>query len=252
MWRIFFGLLLFASAAQAQEQATAYDALLVVGNQFSRAALNRVVSLSGVDGDPQPARWHIVIADRQAPGGVREFEVGDGRIIANRTPERGAAETGEGATIRTAQLNLDSSGAFTVASHTADQSHVNFDYVSYTLRTNERGLPMWMVTIQDQARQPLGTIHISANRGNVTRVEGMYHGRNMAQAEQDPVVQAGGDEEYAGSDVDLEDEAEPEDDGDVNVVKAEIKRMFRRTKHDAQRLFHRVRRSFDDFVDRHR
>lgn len=252
MWRIFFALLLFAPAASAQEQSTAYDALLVVGNQFSRAALNRIISVSGADGDPQPARWQIVIADQQAPGGVREFEVADGQILSNRAPERGMEETPGGNTIRTAQLNLDSSGAFTVASHTADQSHVNFDYVSYILRTNERGQPVWVVTIQDQARQPLGTIHISANRGNVTRVEGMYHGRNMAQVEQDPVVQNGGDDEYAGNDVDFEDEADPDDDGDVNVVKAEIKRMFRRTKHDAQRLFHRVRRSFDDFVERHR
>src|SRR5207302_2531957 len=82
-------------------------------------------------------------------------------------------------------LNLDSSGAFQIASHTADQSHVNFDRVTYTLRTNERGQPVWIITLQDQARRPLGSIQINANRGNVVRVEGMYHGANMAHVEED-------------------------------------------------------------------
>ncbi len=114
----------------------------------------------------------------------------DGRIVSNRRRARWSGTT-KGATIKTSQLNLDSSGAFTVASHTADQSHTNFDRVAYTLRTNERGTPVWIVTIQDETRRPLGTIHIAANRGNVTRVEGMYRGRNMDQVEQDPVAAAG-------------------------------------------------------------
>ncbi len=152
--------------------------------------------------------------------------------------------------IDTSKLNLDSTGAFSVASYTADKSHLNFESVSYTLRTNDRGLPVWIVTLQDQARRPVGTIQINASRGNVVRVEGMYRGTNMAQVEQDPpqrnVVRrperGRADDEYADSPSGDDVDGSEEDDGDVNPVKAEIKRMFRRTKRDAEHIFERARR----------
>jgi len=265
MWRISLALLLFASSAFAAERGTAYEALRVVGTQFHRAALARIISVTGIDGDPQPARWTILIADRAAPGGVRELVVANGRIVSNRVPTGNVTGTAAGATIKTAQLNLDSSGAFSVASYTADKSHQNFDYVAYALRTNDRGNPTWIITIQDSRRAPLGTIHINANKGNVTRVEGMYRGANMAHVEQDPVdravdhVERSGqvqepDEQYTGDeqtdDVTAHDETTGEDNGDENIVKAQIKRMFYQTKRGAERIFERARQNFDDFIRR--
>ncbi|MBA2623105.1 MAG: hypothetical protein H0U88_05715 [Chthoniobacterales bacterium] len=256
-------LLFVASSAFAQERGTAYEALRVIGTQFNRAALSRVISVTGVDGDPQPTRWTVLIADRGAPAGIREFVVAKGRIISNRTPSAVAGSV-KGATIKTSQLNLDSSGAFEVTSHTADKSHQNFDLVSYALRTNYRGNPTWIVTIQNQARRPLGTIHINANRGNVTRVEGMYRGRNMDEVVQDPIERSGRDierrvpepdEQYLGDDesnaeITQGDDEIEEGDGDENFVKAEIKRRFRQTKRGGERIFERARRNFDDFISR--
>src|ERR1700745_748838 len=119
----------------AQEQATAYEALRVVGTQFGRGALNHVVSITGVEGNPQPEKWKIMLEDPSAPGRVREVEVADGRVASERTPSRSIAGSTEGATINTARLNLDSSGAYAVASHTAGNSHTGFSTASYTLRT---------------------------------------------------------------------------------------------------------------------
>jgi hypothetical protein len=107
--------------------------------------------------------------------------------------------------------------------------------VSYTLRTDARGNPTWVVSLEDRSRRPLGSIHIKANDGRVSRVEGMYQGRNMEQVEQDP-------EQVDNRDIDSEDD--PED----NVVKKNIKRLFRKTKDDATRIFNKVRRSFADFI----
>ena len=45
-----------------------------------------------------------------------------------------------------------------------------------TLRTNERGDGTWIVTLQNQNRRPVGTIYIGANKGTVTRTEGMFAG----------------------------------------------------------------------------
>lgn len=266
MWRWIVAIFLVAPSAFSQTQTSAYHALRTVGTQFHRAALKRVISVSGVDGDPQPVKWNVLIADRSAPGGVRQLQIAGGKIVSNQTPT-GITGSAEGPTLDTSRLNLDSTGAFSVASHTADQSHVNFSFVTYTLRVNDRGAPVWIVTIQDETRSPLGTIHINATRGNVVRVEGMYHGANMAQVEQDPPTRrereyveqnpppkgereyaSGGEAEYVeGEDAEA---GEEEDDGDVNPIKAEIKRRFRRTKEDAARIFQKVRRPFDDFFHR--
>jgi len=67
----------------------------------------------------------------------------------------------------------------------------------------------------------------------------MYQGRNMEQVEEDP----GGQVDDGG---DLSDP----DDGDENIVKRNIKRLFRKTKRDARRVFVRARRSFVDYVNR--
>jgi hypothetical protein len=45
-------------------------------------------------------------------------------------------------------------------------------------------------------------------------------------------------------------EDEDADAADENVVKAEMKRLYRHTKRDAQRLFQRAHRSFNHFFYR--
>ena len=244
-------ILFIVSSVRAQQQTTAYEALKAV-RQLNGSYLNHIISVIGVDGDPQPTKWNILVADRAAPGGVREIQVADRRIISNQVPH-GVVGSASNATFAASKLNLDSSGAFQVASHTADQSHQNFDRIGYTLRTNEQHLPIWIVTLQDQTRRPLGTIQINANRGNVVRVEGLYHGANIAHVEEDRHDRVAR-EDVREKSAD-EDSVEPggnegieESDEDENVIKRRIKAMFHRTKDDAANMFHRVRRSFADFI----
>jgi hypothetical protein len=237
MWKSLLASLLLTTAALAQENPSAYEALRVVGTQLNREMMSRIISVTGVDGEPQPRTWKILVGDRRADSGVREIIVEDNRIASQRVPNRSVAGSTEGATINTARLNLDSTGAYSVASHTAETSHVIFSLVSYTLRMDDRGNPTWIVTLEDRSRKPLGTIHIKANDGRVTRVEGMYQGRNMDQVEDDR-------EQVDNRDVD------PDEDPDDNIVKKRIKRLFRKTKEDARQVFVRARRSFVDFVNR--
>ncbi len=261
MWKLLVAFLLIASPAFAERQSTAYGALKVVSRQVSPLALSRVLSVTGVDGDPQPARWNILVVDRHTPGGVREIQVADGKVIAQGPPANAVAGSARGATIPTAKLNLDSSGAFAVANHTADTAHLNFSFLAYTLRTNERGQPVWIVTLQDEARKPLGIIHINANRGGITRVEGLYQGANMANVEQAPVgrgapgrrpppqtvIGPSGDD-YA--DTATSDGSADDDEGNENVVKAELKRLFRHSRTEGERIFRRARSSFQEFMNR--
>jgi hypothetical protein len=234
MWRWFAALLLLVTPALAQEDATAYEALRVVGSQLGRGALNHIVSVTGVGGDPQPEKWKIILENPGGRGGVREVQVADGRIVSDRTPGRSVAGSTEGTTIDTARLNLDSNGVYAVASHTAEKSHTQFATASYTLRTDERGEPIWIVTLLNRSSRPVGTIYIGANRGKVTRTEGMFAGATMEDVE---------------NDYDSEDEGEGER-GPFSGVKTQIKRTFHRTQEEARDMFDRVKRSFSDFINR--
>jgi len=235
MWKSFTAFLLFVAPALAlaEEQATAYEALRVVGTQFGRGALNHVVSITGVEGNPQPEKWKIMLEAPSAGGGVHEVEVADGRIASEGTPSRSIAGSTEGATINTARLNLDSNGAYAVASHTAEKSHTRFSSASYTLRTDERGEPIWIVTLTNKSSRPVGTIYIGASGGAVRRTEGMFAGATME------------DVETTGEDRDNASEG-----GIISATKARIKHAFHRTQEEARGMFERLKHSFTDFINR--
>src|SRR5512133_632776 len=119
MWRVWVGFLLLTTPVWAEGNATAYEALRVLGSEVGRDALHQIVSIRGTKGDPQPEKWKIVVEDPQG-GGVREVQVVDGKIDSNDEADRDVAGSSEEAMIDVSQLNLDSSGAYAVASHTAD------------------------------------------------------------------------------------------------------------------------------------
>ena len=247
MRKLLLASLLLATPVLAQEPPSAYEAIRVIGTQVNRAAVNHVVSVSGVDGDPQPRSWKILVEDKNAPNGVREYVIEENRIVSQRAPNKSVVGSTKGSTINTSKLNLDSTGAYSVAAHTADTSHVTFALTNYTLRTDERGNPIWIVTLADRSNRPVGTIHIRASDGRVTRVEGMYQGRNMEQVEVNPDVDnpPAVENENPSDDQSVDDE-----NSDEELVFKDIKRMFRRTTRDANRMFHKVRRSFTDFFNR--
>jgi len=162
--------------------------------------------------------------------GLRKVEVADGKIDSKHLQDRSVAGSAEGATIDTSRLNLDSSGAYEVASHTANLSHANFATVDYTLRTDERAEPTWIVTLLSRSSRPVGTIHIGAMRGAVKQTEGMFAGATMEDVE---------------NDYDSDEESGP-----FRGVKRRIKDTFHRTQEEARDMFDRVKRSFTDFINR--
>ena len=228
MWRVWVGLLLFATPVWAEENVTAYEALRAVGNEFGRDALHQIVSIRGSKGDPQPEKWKIALEDPQ--GGVRELEITDGKIDSDDGAESGVAGSAEGATIDVSQLNLDSSGAYAVASHTAEASHTTFATADYILRTDDRGEPMWIVTLRNRSSRPVGTIYVGATSGTVRRTEGMFAGATMEDVEGD----------YN----------QGEGPGVIRSAKRSIKHGFNRAQEEARGVFERVKRSFSDFINR--
>lgn len=228
MWRVWVGLLFLATPAWAEENATAYEALRVVGTEFGREALHQIVSIRGITGDPQPEKWKIVVHDPQ--GGVRQLEIADGKIDSDTEADREVAGSMEGATIDVSQLNLDSSGAYAVASHTAEASHTSFATADYMLRTDDRGEPMWIVTLRNNSSRPVGTIYIGGTQGTVMRTEGMFAGATMEDVE--------GDYDQG------------EGTGVFRSAKRSIKHGFNRAQEEARGMFEKVKRSFSDFINR--
>jgi len=226
---VWVGLLLLATPVWAEENVTAYEALRVVGSELGRDALHQIVSIRGTKGDPQPEKWRIVVQDPQG-GGEREVQVAEGKIDSDGGADRDLAGSAEGAMIDVSQLNLDSSGAYAVASHTAEASHTSFTTADYTLRTDERGEPMWIVTLRNRSSRPVGTIYIGATRGTVMRTEGMFAGATMEDVE---------------GDYDQE-----EGTGPFRSAKRSIKHSFNRAQEEARGMFDKVRRSFSDFINR--
>jgi hypothetical protein len=229
MWRVWVGLLLLATPVFAEENATAYEALRVLGSEVGRDALHQIVSIRATKGDPQPKTWKIVVEDPQG-GGVHELDIADGRIDSDNQADRDVAGSTEGATIDVSRLNLDSSGAYAVASHMAQASHTGFATVDYTLRTDERGEPMWIVTLRNGSSRPVGTIYIGGTRGTVRRTEGMFAGATMEDVEGD----------YGQGEV----------TGLFRNAKQSIKHGFNRAQDEARGMFGKVKRSFSDFINR--
>jgi hypothetical protein len=229
MWKSFAALLLLVTPVWAQENATAYEALRVMGTQFGRGALNHIVSITGVKGAPQPEKWRIILEDPEGRG-VRELGIADGKIDSDESPDRSTAGSAEGATLNVSRLNLDSSGAFAVANHIADTSHARFATADYILRTDERGEPVWIITLLNRSSHPVGTIYIGATRGTVKRTEGMFAGATM---------------EDVATDYD-----QGEGSGVISKVERRIKHAFHRTQEEARGMFEKVKRSFSDFINR--
>jgi hypothetical protein len=230
MWRVgIIGSLLLAAPVWAQENATAYEALRAVGREFGRDAVHQIVSITGTNGDPQPEKWKVILEDPEGRG-VRELQIIDGKIDSDESGDRKVTGSSEGATIDVSQLNLDSSGAYAVASHTAEASHINFETADYTLRTDDRGEPMWIVTLRTKSSRPVGTIYIGATGGTVRRTEGMFSGATMEDVEGDYDQGEGG--------------------GVIPSTKRKIKHAFHRAQEEARGVFEKVKRSFSDFINR--
>ncbi len=141
---------------------TAYTALRVVGKK-DRDALNRVLEVRGRNGSPQPDVWKITVEEPQARGGMREYEVQRGRVIAQRTP----TSRSYGGVMNFGQLNLDSDGVFTIVNQETQEQGVAFSRLEYLLKSGTGGgAPVWQVDLFDGSRSS-GRMVIGADSGAV-------------------------------------------------------------------------------------
>ena len=146
---------------------TAYTALKALGNERGGHLLEKVVEVRGLSGAPQPQVWKVAVSDPQARGGIREFEVQAGRVVAERAP----VSRSLGTAMNFNQLNLDSEGAFSMANQEAEKTGVVFQLVDYTLKSGTGGgAPVWELRLRDGSATELSVLKIAADTGSVLEV----------------------------------------------------------------------------------
>ena len=153
----------------AVAQDTAYKALRVIGAQRGEKALGQILSISGKSGRPEPMEWTVKLDD-PAGGGVRELNIANGQITADRAPLK--RDLPGSRPIELTNLNLDSDGAFRAAEEEARRKQVGFDSVNYSLSSDPAsGKPVWTLDLFDYDRQPVGAVRVAAENGKLVSGE---------------------------------------------------------------------------------
>jgi len=145
-------------------QVTAYAALRTVGSSRGEKVLSQVLAVSGEGSSAQPSRWKVWIDDPAARGGVRELEISGNQITSERTPVK--SEWAGGKDMDLAHLNLDSDGAYQVATQEAKKKGIEFSKTQFQLAVDrDTGKPGWTVQMADAKDQRVGAVRVNADSG---------------------------------------------------------------------------------------
>ncbi len=155
------------TTADPPTNPTAYAAIRAVQKSLGDKSLERVVSVTGREGVPQPYLWRVTLSE---PTGTREVDVAAGKIVAQRVATGKPAPVG--GALRAQELNLDSSGAFDAAEAQARKVRVRFDSLNYALQIGEGGKPSWSLELFNQDGNSIGKMRIAATDGTVAAIDG--------------------------------------------------------------------------------
>lgn len=225
----FFSLLACFAAPFAACAESAYQALRALASARGDATLSRVIEVIGRSGDPQPAKWKIVVSDDTARGGIREFEIAGGAIVSERAPTRNFESRTNGTPMDFTVLNLDSSGAFTVAEGEAVEKRIGFDKVDYMLAADAGGRPVWTLELIGKRARVVATLDIAADDGKVLAM-------TTRAAESGPAPE----EPLAGQPLTKEEAEAMEDDsfkGKLHRFGDKVESKFRRAGGSLQKFF---------------
>ena len=127
-----------------------------------------LVEVIGERGEPRPSEWKVIYSDPGARGGVKEVVTSGDVIVSERTPLRGYPGVAGARPINLARFKIDSDRAFDIANRQAANRRIGFNWLDYTLRTNNvTGAPMWILRLYDNMGAQVGSMQISAEDGSI-------------------------------------------------------------------------------------
>lgn len=132
----------------------------------------RVARIEARDGSPVPERWYILVNDRAAESGLKEFVVSDGKIVA----ERGISQFAESLTPEQVigdGVRFNSDRAAQLVQQYAEVNGVTVESIAYQLRKDgPAAVPLWRLTCHDLRGRELGSLTITGTKGVVISHQG--------------------------------------------------------------------------------
>jgi hypothetical protein len=157
-------LALAAHSAAATGSGTALRAMKLLPKAQSR----NVARIEARDGTPAPDRWHILVHDKSAENGLREYVVASGEVVASRTISQFAETLSPEDVIGTELLKVDSDEAAKVALEYALANNESIASMSYELkREGAEAAPLWKVTCFNDQGEEVGALVLTAGKGTI-------------------------------------------------------------------------------------
>ena len=162
---------LLAVTAGAQERGIpAVAGIQRIEEKFGPEFLQRVFEMTGVAGDPQPLEWRITAHDPMVKSALHEFWIGGRRATDEGLNDDFYPERLPKGFFKRARLKLDSPQAFAAVERLAREARIGFDRVNYKLHCREYSdEPVWTLTLLDDEEEIVGSVHLSAETGEILR-----------------------------------------------------------------------------------
>jgi len=148
---------------------TALDAI----KELPKEQAARVARIEARGGTPDPDRWYILTQDPAAENGVHEFVVSNGEIVASRAVSQFAESLKEDDILGAAPLKVDSDKVAQLAHDYAEANGAVVTSMNYELKKDGAdAAPAWTVSCLDDKGNKVGTVVVTAGKGNVVSHEG--------------------------------------------------------------------------------
>jgi hypothetical protein len=163
----FLALILSSLSSSAAE--TALSALRALW----AADAHNLVRVEARDGLLSPEHWMFTVYDKESRSSLRVLVVAKGEVVTSHDvpPAEAAAQSKE--LLDSAAVKVDSDEAAERALTYAAANHVKVSAMNFELaRQGAKAVPVWIVSCLDQNGAPLGSVVVTASRGNVVASEG--------------------------------------------------------------------------------
>lgn len=139
-----------------------------------KADARNVVRIAARDGLAAPEHWYFTVYDPAARSSLRVLVVAKGEVVTSQDVSPTEASGLSKELLDTIKVDSDQVANLALSYAAASQMKVSF--LDYELaRQGARAVPVWVVTCLDQNSKPLGSLVITASKGNVVASEGFTH-----------------------------------------------------------------------------
>jgi hypothetical protein len=137
-----------------------------------KEARKSVARIEAREGSPNPERWHILVNDKAAENGFKEYVVADGAIVAERSISQFVESISPHDAIGD-DAKFDSDRAAQLVRQYAQVNAVAPATIDYQLRKDgAAGVPLWRLTCYDDAGKSIGMLTLTATKGVVISHQG--------------------------------------------------------------------------------